>query len=229
MTPEEEEQVRRAARRHRGGPRDESAPGMPPGRRRTASTGCSPSWGVGAHAPHGDTAPSSVPPATSWPPGGPGGGGRTCWLRRPPIGGDRGGRWCRGDPRGLGGDSASDSSGVQRRSGGRRLPGRQGRPRAPVRHRHRPPATPVHGRSRRCRCHGCGRPPSPRDVQAVEDAGPVGDLASGWAPTHRMRRGRGRAGCVIPPAPPRGADVVAVRLDGRRATLVLGPPHSRDA
>ena len=35
----------------------------------------------------------------------------------------------------------------------------------------------------------------------------------------------GTTGCVLPPATP-DDDVVAVRLDGRRATLVLGPPRS---
>ena len=61
------------------------------------------------------------------------------------------------------------------------------------------------------------------DVQAVEDSGPVGALESGR--TDAPDASSDRAGCASPPAP-QGAVVVAVRLDGRRATLVLGPPRS---
>jgi hypothetical protein len=54
------------------------------------------------------------------------------------------------------------------------------------------------------------------DVQALADAVPAGALAPG-------RAGDPGAGSCVSPRAPRGAVVLAVRLDGRAATLILDP------
>lgn len=59
-----------------------------------------------------------------------------------------------------------------------------------------------------------------QDVAALADSGPAGDLTSGRADDPGAATDS--AGCATPRAP-KGADVVAVRLDGRRATLVIDP------
>ncbi len=60
------------------------------------------------------------------------------------------------------------------------------------------------------------------DVQRVVDAGPTGSLRSGEGLTGAGARPDGAA-CDLPAAG-RGAELVAVRLDGKPATLVLAAP-----
>ncbi len=215
MTPEEEEQVRRALAATARAEDESTSPGMPPDVANRLDGVLAEL--VGARSTR-DTAPS-VPPgdelaarrARRWP-------NVLVAAAAVAVIAAAGGAVA---IRGLGGDSANDSSASSDAAAGDAYQDDKAAPEAGT----APSPTDGDTGSR-----ALAALPVPRlrssslaaDVQAVEDAGPVGDLASG---AEAPDASAGRVGCVIPPAP-RGADVVAVRLDGRRATLVLGPPHS---
>ena len=220
MTPEEEEQVRRALAATARAEDESGSPGMPPDVANRLDGVLAEL--VGARSAR-DTAPSSVPPGDElaarrtrrWP-------NVLVAAAAVAVIAAAGGAVA---IRGLGGDSASDSNASSDAAAGDAYQDDKAAPEAGA----APSPTDGDTGSR-----ALAALPVPRlrstslaeDVQAVEDAGPVGDLASGR--TDAPGASADRAGCAIPPAP-QGADVVAVRLDGRRATLVLGPPRLWDA